>query len=146
MSDCLATIECYHAISDEIIEKYGIDAELKKVLYLSHEGEKAKNIAGDASEANPDSPFYQKVCVVTGKLEHFSRQEVMQLIADIGGINADGVNKKTDYLIVGNFDYCTNIKNGKSNKQKKAEALKLDGYDIEVIPESVFYEMIAIEE
>lgn len=33
-------------------------------------------------------------------------------------------------------------KNGKSSKQKKAEEYKLKGQDIEIIPESVFYDMI----
>ena len=65
----------------------------------------------------------------------------MQLVADIGGINADSVTKKTNYLILANNTYCPLIKDGKSNKQKKAEKLKLEGYDIEVIPENVFYDM-----
>lgn len=34
-------------------------------------------------------------------------------------------------------------KDGKSSKQKKAEKLKLDGYDIEIIPENVFYDIIS---
>lgn len=40
-------------------------------------------------------------------------------------------------------DYCKSIKDGKSSKQKKAEKLKLDGYDIEIIPENVFYDIIS---
>jgi DNA polymerase-3 subunit epsilon len=34
---------------------------------------------------------------------------------------------------------------GKSNKQKKAETLKLKGNDIEIIPENVFYDIISTE-
>ncbi len=37
------------------------------------------------------------------------------------------------------------IKGGKSNKQKKAEKLRLEGQDISVISEDVFYEMAGID-
>lgn len=108
-----------------------------------HSGVRAADIIGDESKAQPDCPIYSKHCVVTGKLEYFTRKEVMQLIADLGGINDNGVTKTTNFLILGNNDYCTTIKDGKSSKQKKAEAAKLSGQDIEIIPENVFYDMIA---
>lgn len=66
----------------------------------------------------------------------------MQIVADPGGINGDSVTAKTNYLILGNNDYCKSIKGGKSNKQKKAEKLKLEGQDIEIITENVFYDMM----
>ena len=55
----------------------------------------------------------------------------------------EGVTKATNFLILGNNDYCPTIKDGKSSKHKKAEAAKLKGQDIEIMPESVFYDMIA---
>ena len=69
------------------------------------------------------------------------RKEAMQLVADVGGINADTVTKKTNFLILANNNYSPLVKGGKSTKQKKAEKLKLEGVDIEVIPENVFYDM-----
>ena len=65
------------------------------------------------------------------------------MIADFGGIIDNSVTKKTNYLILGNNDYCPLIKGGKSAKHKKAEEYKLKGQDIEIIPENVFYDMIA---
>ena len=50
--------------------------------------------------------------------------------------------KKTNYLILGNNDYCSTIKDGKSAKQKKAEKMISDGYDISIIPENVFYDLV----
>ena len=47
-----------------------------------------------------------------------------------------------NFLILGNNDYRATIKDCKSSKQKKDERYKLDGYDIEIIPDSVFYDMI----
>lgn len=70
------------------------------------------------------------------------RKDAMQIVVDLGGINGNSVTAKTNYLILGNNDYCSLIKDGKSNKQKKAEKLKLKGNDIEVITENVFYDMI----
>ncbi|MBQ6737437.1 MAG: BRCT domain-containing protein [Synergistaceae bacterium] len=67
----------------------------------------------------------------------------MKIVADLGGINQDNVNKDTNFLILGNNDYCTSIKGGKSTKHKKAEKYKQEGQDIEIISETVFYDMIA---
>ena len=62
---------------------------------------------------------------------------------NVGGICADTVTAKTDYLVLGNLDYNKNIKGGKSSKLKKAEQLKLSGAGIEIISENVFYDMMA---
>ena len=69
----------------------------------------------------------------------------MQLIADLGGINQDRVKKDTNFLILGNNDYCATIKNGKSTKQKTAEAYILAGRPIQIVSENVFYDMLGEE-
>ena len=103
---------------------------------------KAADIQGDAQKIDEDSPIFGCACVFTGKLEKFTRAEAMQIVADLGGINQDGVTKTTRYLILGNNDYCASIKDGKSNKQKKAEKLALEGTGIEILPETAFYDML----
>lgn len=70
------------------------------------------------------------------------RKDAMQLVLDLGGEVGNSVTAKTNYLILGNNDYCSSIKDGKSNKHKKAEELKLKGKDIEIITENIFYEML----
>lgn len=67
-------------------------------------------------------------------------KEFNLLGANLGGFNGDNVTKNTNYLILGNNDYCKSIKDGKSNKQKKTEKIKLEGFDIEILTENVFYE------
>ena len=42
-----------------------------------------------------------KTFVVTGTLEHFSREEIEGLIKQLGGKATGSVSKKTDYLVVG---------------------------------------------
>lgn len=93
-------------------------------------------------EIDESSPLYGKVCVFTGTLERMSRTQASSIVEQIGGIVGNGVTAKTNYLILGNNDYCSSIKDGKSSKQKKAEALQLNGKDIQIIPEDVFYELI----
>lgn len=105
----------------------------------------AKSIVAREGLANENSPLYGKVCVFTGTLESFTRREAMQLVADIGGICGDGITKKTNFLILGNNDYCKSIKDGKSSKQKKAEKLILEGADLQIIPEAVFLDMLSAE-
>ena len=93
-------------------------------------------------ETKKTHPLYGKVCVFTGKLELMSREQAAQLVVNLGGTCGNGVTKKTNYLILGNNDYCSTIKDGKSSKQKKAEQLILSGQDLQIIPEDVFYELV----
>lgn len=105
----------------------------------------AKDITTDKSDFDVTHPLFGKLCVFTGTLERMQRKDAMQIVVDFGGQVGNSVTKKTNYLILGNNDYCPLIKDGKSSKQKKAEALKLSGNDIEIISEDVFYDMISEE-
>ena len=127
----------------EVQEQFGTVDELLKSIKKSKSGIKASDISAKVSNFDVTHPLYGKICVFTGVLEKMLRRDAMQVVANLGGINADNVTKKTNYLILGNNDYCKSIKDGKSSKQKKAEKLQLDGHDIQIIPENVFYDMIA---
>lgn len=106
---------------------------------------KASDISANGSAFDESHPLFGKVCVFTGVLEKMQRRDAMQIVADLGGINADKVTKKTDFLILGNNDFCSSIKDGKSTKQKRAEELALKGADIQVISENVFYDLVLDE-
>lgn len=86
--------------------------------------------------------FFDKTCVFTGALEKMTRVEAAQIVVNLGGNVGNGVTKSTNFLILGNNDYCKSIKDGKSNKQKKAEQLILAGADLKIISEDVFYSLI----
>ena len=146
MGDVEATAECFARLKDEAHERYGSEEEFQKAFQSGGSPSvKAADIQGDAQKIDEDSPIFGCACVFTGKLEKFTRAEAMQIVADLGGINQDGVTKTTRYLILGNNDYCASIKDGKSNKQKKAEKWALKGTGIEILPESVFYDMLGEE-
>lgn len=141
LSDCQTTFSCFQSLITDISKKYGscetFCQTIKRKRSLHASDIVTTNINFDESH-----PLFGKVCVFTGKLEKLTRKEAMQLVADLGGINANGVTKNTNFLILGNNDYCSSIKDGKSSKQKKAEKLKLAGQDIDIIPENVFYDFV----
>lgn len=70
------------------------------------------------------------------------RQDAMQIVVNLGGLLDNNVTKSTNYLILGNNDYNAILKGKKSSKHKKAEKLKLEGQDIEIIDEFTFYDLI----
>lgn len=145
LDDCKATLECYNKLKSLAVEKYDTldnfyienKSKCKKRLDLSQ-------IKTAVTEFDEDNPFFKKVCVFTGVLEKMKRSDAAQLVVDLGGICGNSVTKKTNYLILGNNDYCPTIRDGKSTKQKKAEELKLKGNDIEIISENTFYDMLNI--
>lgn len=83
-----------------------------------------------------------KVFVITGTLERLSRKEANDLIQLHKGIIGNSVTKNTDYLVLGSLEYCASIKGNKSIKQKRAEDLILQGFDISIISENDFYDLI----
>lgn len=138
LADVEQTNRCY-LFMKEHMENNGITIES---LRPTKNGFSAKDIQASTTDFDETSPVFEKAFVFTGTLERMTRKEAMQLVVDRGGLCGDGVNKKTNFLVLGNNDYCSTIKDGKSTKQKKAEQLKLSGCDIEIISENVFYDMI----
>ncbi|MBI1348081.1 NAD-dependent DNA ligase LigA [bacterium] len=48
-----------------------------------------------------DGPLMGKTLVVTGTLQRFRREEIQELIHELGGKAASSVSKKTDYVVAG---------------------------------------------
>lgn len=145
LSDCMQTHYALCKLRNDAVAKFGTVEEFKNSCKpVKYHSVKAADITASAETFNPDHPLYGKTCVFTGVLDKMVRKEAMQLVADVGGIIGDSVTKKTNYLILGNNDYCKAIKDGKSNKQKKAEKLILEGADLQIITENVFYDMFEL--
>ena len=148
IADCQITQSCYEKLKFDLIQHYGtlddfynyVHSRLSKTSFAL----KAKDFTTDKTDFDISNPLYDSICVFTGTLEKMTRREAMQLVTDLGGHVADSVTKKTNFLILGNNDFCSTIKDGKSSKQKKAEKLLLEGQDISIISENVFYEMASV--
>ena len=141
LGDCLCVYNLYEFMKKHIIEN-SIDISSKLKRKRNHKHFRASDIISSNTEFDENNLFYKKVCVFTGKLEKFTRKKAMQFVVDLGGIVADSVTKQTNYLILGNNEYCKTIKSGKSNKQKKAEEYILKGQDLKIISEKLFYDML----
>lgn len=144
LNDCVLTNEIYNDLSILALKKYETIENFKILFKKKHTSSeiKAKNIVAQTNTFDKEHPLYGKVCVFTGTLEKMLRKEAMQIVVNLGGTCGDNVTSQTNYLILGNNDYCKSIKDGKSNKQKKAEKLKMSGQYIEIISENVFYDLI----
>jgi DNA polymerase-3 subunit epsilon len=140
LSDVMKTKDCYEYIKKHIADN-NIDL-MQIIASPSHSGVKAGDIKTTNTKFDESTAIYENVFVFTGALQKMLRKDAMQLVVDLGGLCGDGVTAKTNYLVLGNNDYCSSIKDGKSSKQKKAEKYKADGLDIDIISENVFYEMI----
>ncbi len=97
-----------------------------------------KNIVVDESKINPDSYFFGKSVCFTGAFSFGARKDLLQAIADVGGIPTDSVTKKTNILVVGQQDYRVVGDTGMSSKQKKAIDLINKGQDLEIMSETDF--------
>lgn len=114
----------------------------KIYIIFQYRGLKLSEIHATTDDIDTDNPFYGKVVAFTGTLESMQRKDAAQIVANLCGILGEGVTKLTNFLVLGNFDYCSNIKNGKSSKFKKVEQLILKGQNLQIISESVFLTMI----
>lgn len=136
--DCLITNSILEQLA-KIVSNDNIDLSTSS----SKKSFDLRALQGDTTKLLPDHIFYDKYCVFTGKLERYPRKDAAQLITDIGAHCENSVTKRTNFLIIGNFDYSPSVKDGKSIKQRKAEQLILGGQDLQIISENTFYDLIA---
>lgn len=99
-------------------------------------------IVPESDDIDPYNPCYGKTFVFTGALTHFLRTEAMQEVVNRGGNCKKAVTKNTNFLVEGDFDHVDVGEDGESTKQQKARELQLTGYDICVISESAFLDML----
>lgn len=148
IDDCDATLQLLKICREEALKQYGdIDtfiASFKRKQGASGSRIDISSITADPELFDDENLFFDRECVFTGTLEKMKRADAMQLVVNVGGRVGNSVTKKTNFLILGNNDYCKSIKDGKSSKHKKAEQLKLKGQDIEVISEQTFYDALGI--
>lgn len=139
LTDCFITYDCIIHLSQHLVDK---NLSLDSLFSYKKKDLNLKDINTNKSDFDMDHPLYGKYCVFTGKLEKMIRKEAAQKVVDLGGLCENSVTKNTNYLILGNFDYCNNIKGDKSSKLKKAEKLILGGQDLQILSENVFEDLI----
>lgn len=138
VSDCIATYRLYLCLKQYITENQ-ISFTPKKVY---HKQPSLSEIVPTVDEISPDNPFFDCHVVFTGKLELLVRKEAAQYVVNLGALAEDHVTKRTNILILGDFDYC-HLSGEKSRKLREAERRILAGQDLQIIPESVFVDMLS---
>jgi len=81
-----------------VVEFFSRPETEKVIRKLAQAGVNMKSLAPRPAR---DGPLKGKTLVVTGTLKNYSRQEIEEKIASLGGRAASSVSRKTDYVIVG---------------------------------------------
>ena len=126
------------------IEKTGMDLPqwLKRVERRIDFPDHSYNISQDG---NPEGAFYGEIMVFTGTLQ-IPRRMATEMAVKIGCTVVDGVNKKTTLLVVGDQDVKKLAGHEKSSKHRKAEKLIAEGYQIRILQESDFKELVLLSD
>lgn len=144
LNDSMIACACFEKMREIVASNYESQEIFAKLF--KHKGGCKKldssSIVTDKADFDEDHPFYHRTVVFTGALDGIPRRVAMQSVVDVGGYVADNVTKATNYLVVGSFDFVNSVKGNKSSKMKKAEKMKLDGLDIEVISENTFLDFL----
>lgn len=143
IGDCIATLECYKALLARIDAGVGREAYILEASRHGAQRPDLRKLAADGTEVDELHPLYGKHCVFTGTLAKMVRLDAAQAVVNVGGLCDNGVNKETNFLILGASDY-SKIKDGKSNKLKRAESLIAKGADLQIISENVFYDLMGL--
>lgn len=141
MVDIVATNKIFEFFKNHAIVQ-NIDLEKFAKKNYHRKSYKVSEIVTDTIEFNENTPIFGRHFVFTGKLQMMVRKEAQQLVKDLGGELDNSVTKSTNFLVLGEQDYSKIKKEGKSSKHIKAEMLKAKGQDIEIIPETVFYDFL----
>lgn len=139
--DINATNKAFEIFKQYIID-HKIDLEKFSKKNYNRKSCKVSDISTENTKFNENTPIYGQHFVFTGKLEVMVRKDAQQLVKDLGGKLDNSVTKSTNFLVLGEQDYSKIKKLGKSNKHIKAEKLKAQGQEIEIIPETVFYDFL----
>lgn len=140
LDDCIHTYKCFEIMRNHINDN---NIEYKKLWARNRKRVDISSLISENPDIDPDGFFYGRNIVFTGKLEHYIRTEAAQIVVNLGGKCQKSVQKTTNFLVLGNFDYVSSVTDNKSSKVKKAEKLILEGKDIQIINESIFYGLIA---
>ena len=144
--DCTVTAQCYEVMKSKILADGTVEDFQRRFKRLSSKRNRRTdfaNITATTDEIDDTNPIFGKTVVFTGALSFMGRKEALQIVANLGGVPSDSITSKTNYLVIGASDFAKSVKDGKTTKMKKAEALRLKGTDIAIISETAFFDLIA---
>jgi len=114
------------------------DADMQKRLDVETS---EVHIAGLCT-SEPNVIFEGKTFCITGVLKRGNRETLQQDIKKLGGIPTDSINKKTDYLIVGDNGNPAWAFSCYGRKVEKALSMRKEGHTITLIHEFDFADIV----
>ena len=136
--DALACAHAYIKLSNNIpldISKITQKKKAPTFQWKGHEQLKGDVLKPDLEHGDPESPFYGKKVVFTGALKSINRKIAAKIIRGLGADIDTIISKRTNFVILG-------VDPGPS-KMKKIKALHNEGFNIKIIREKEFLEMIS---
>jgi len=139
LSDAEACAKIYIQIQKGImpdLSKADITLFEKKSVLESFQKKKVDklDLQPDFENADKSSPFYMKIVVFTGDMQHMERKEAAHIAKDLGADVNTSISKKTDFVIIGE-------RPGPS-KMKKIKDLQFQGFPLKVLNEGEFLSLI----
>lgn len=139
-ADTFVTAACYEKMRSLILESMSEEEFIESFVYRYKN--QLGSIKATTDEMDKTNPIYGKTVVFTGALSCMPRKDAFQIVLNLGGNPVDSLNAKCNFLVIGSKDFAKSVKDGKSNKMKKAESLLEKGGDISVLSEAAFFDMI----
>lgn len=135
LSDARTCAQAYISLKKGIIpDQRLISASESSSPFAGHEKLSGSVLKPHLDIENTNNPFYSKKVVFTGVLQSISREEAADKIQKMGADIDTGVNKKTDFVIIG--------QGAGPSKLKKIDDLNASGSKIRIISEDEFLSMI----
>lgn len=103
------------------------DHKANKPKIIFHEQLHGEVLKPDLENSDPNSPFFNKKMVITGIFNSFSRDELGNMLRDMGADLNGSVSKKTEFVIVG--------EDAGPMKLQKIEQFNRDGANIVILNE-----------
>jgi DNA polymerase-3 subunit epsilon len=126
-----------------MLDSYGIHMRFNEGGRGSNRTSKRlSDLEYEKGKEQEDHMFYEKKVCFTGELSALTREEAQCRILEIGGKPVTGVRKKTDFVVVGDYNLSQFGEGFISGKLKKAQELNEKGHPIEIIGESEFLKLI----
>ncbi len=138
LSDCILTHEVYKHFFDYLKD---YPDTLKRVYKQSKSIDLTK-IEAINSVFDESNYFYNKSICFTGKMDYLTKKEAAQLTINLGAIPQNNLSSSSNILVLGNLKYQQEVYGDKSSKHKKAEKMISEGFDIEILTELDFLELI----
>jgi DNA polymerase III subunit epsilon len=135
LSDAQVCAQCYLFLKQGIKPNHDLLSESEKTnVFAGHEKLTGNILKPDLDVEDTSNPFYSKKVVFTGVLQTITREDAAKRIKFLGADIDTGVNKRTDYVIVG--------QGAGPSKLKKIHDFNSAGANIKIISETDFLSMI----